>query len=184
MWAMTKHNLGSALQEQGSRSQGPDANRLFTEAVTAYQEALLVWTREQRPQQWAMAQNNLVRAYFNSGSFEESERRILSVLSDVRVDARIKAPLLSIEIANLIALKRSTEVRSKMKDLIDLLESQPANFKLQWSFEGTKHFIRQSQQFGANKDWILRLLEAMAGENRDAIVKEVKILNPQITQIP
>jgi hypothetical protein len=37
---------------------------LLEEAVTAYQEALVVWTREQRPQQWAMAQNNLARAYF------------------------------------------------------------------------------------------------------------------------
>jgi len=97
------------------------------------------------------------------------------LLSDVRVEARIKIPLLVIEIANLIALRRSTEVPAKLKNLIELLEPQPADFKLQWSFEGTKHFISQSQQLAANKDWLLRLFAAMAGENRDAIIKELKV---------
>lgn len=185
MWAMTKHNLGSALQEEGARNHGPDANRLLEEAVNAYQEAMLVWTREQRPQQWAMAQNNLARAYFNfaeklftSGSFAESERRIAPLLSDVRVEPGIKIPLLAIEIANLIALKRSTEVPTKMKNLIALLETQPADFKLQWTFEGTKHFISQNEQLAANRDWLMRLFGALAGVNRDAIIREVNILNP------
>jgi len=246
---MTKHNLGSALQEEGTRSLGPGANRLLEEAVTAYQEALVVWTREQRPQQWAMAQNNLARAYFNlkewtsaaqlyenvlevhpdfrlayeragflehevlfdyqrafkltqswlqrnpndlsaiadfaekhftTGSFAESERRISSLLSDVRVEARIKIPLLAIEIANLIALKRSTEVPAKLKNLVELLEAQPADFKLPSSFEGTKHFISQNQQLDASKDWLLQLFRALAGENRDAILKELKVLYPEI----
>jgi tetratricopeptide (TPR) repeat protein len=185
MWAMTKHNLGSALQEEGTRNQGPDANRLFEEAVNAYQEALLVWTREQRPQQWAMAQNNLARAHFNfaeklftTGSFEESERRTSAVVSAASVETRFKIPFLAIEIANLIALKRSTEVPSRMKNLIELLETQPADFKLQWSFEGAKHFISRNEQLDGNKDWLLRLFGAMAGENRDAIIKEVRILIP------
>jgi len=191
MWAMTKHNLGSALQEQGARSQEPDGKRLFGEAVSAYNEALLVWTREQRPQLWAMAQNNLARAYFNlnemlfrTGSFDESEREISSVLSDVRVETRIKIPLLAIEIASLIALKRSAEVPARMKNLIDLMQTQPPDFKVQWSFKGMERFVGQSQQLAEKKDWLLRFLGAMEGENRDAILKEVKILNPPLTQIP
>ena len=199
MWAMTKHNLGSALQEEGARGDGPEAQRLLQEAVAAYQEALVVWTRQQRPQQWAMAQNNLARAYFNlkewtsagksyenvlevfpdfrsayekarwlnhevnfnyqrafklsqawlqrnpddravvadfaeehftTGSFDECERRLAAVLSDNRTDARIKISLLPIEIANLLALKRSTEVPARMNNLIELLETQPVDFKL------------------------------------------------------
>ena len=189
MWAMTKHNLGSALQEKATRSQGPDANRLFEEAVSAYREALLIWTREQRPQQWAMAQNNLARAYFNlnewtftTGSFAESERRISSLLSDVKVDATIKIPLLAFEIANLIALKRSTEVPAQLKNLVELLEAQPAGFKLQRSFTGTERFVSQSQQLAEKKDWLLRLFGAMAGENRDAIIKEVKVASENFSQ--
>ena len=49
----------------GCPAEGSEAERLLGEAVAAYLEALQVWTREQRPQQWAMAQNNLARAYLN-----------------------------------------------------------------------------------------------------------------------
>jgi tetratricopeptide (TPR) repeat protein len=228
---MTKHNVGSALQEEG----------LYGEAVAAYREALLVWTREQRPQQWAMAQNNLARAFYNlkewtsaaeyyenvlavypefrpayerarflehevlfnyqrafklneswlqrnpndslaaasfaeshftTGNFDECARRLSSVLSD----AKISIPLRAVEIANLIALNRSAEVPAKMENLIEALESQKADFRVEWSFDGTKHFISQSEQFAANRTWLLELFEAMRGENRDSILKKVKSL--------
>jgi hypothetical protein len=118
--------------------------------------------------------------HFTTGSFAESERRISSLLSDARVGPGIKIPLLAIEVANLIALNRSTETWLRLKNLNELLEAQPADFKLQWSFEGTKHFISQSQQLAGNKDWLLQLFRALACENRDAIVKELKALYPQI----
>lgn len=112
--------------------------------------------------------------HFTTGNFEESERRTSSLLSDIRVEARSKISLLAIEIASLIALKRSTEVPSRMKNLIELLEAQTPDFKLQWSFEGTKHFVSESQQLAASKDWLMQLFRALEGENRDAIVREVK----------
>jgi tetratricopeptide (TPR) repeat protein len=114
--------------------------------------------------------------HFSTGSFEESERRISLLTRDVQSNPTINISLLATEIANLIALKKSTEVPLKMKNLIALLETQPVDYKVHWYFEGTKHFIGESQQFGANKDWLLRLFGAMAGENRDAIIKEVKAL--------
>jgi tetratricopeptide (TPR) repeat protein len=199
----------------------------------------VVWTREQRPQQWAMAQNNLARAYFNlkewtsaaqlyenvlevhpdfrpayerarflehevlfnyqrafklsqswfqrnpsdlsaaadfaenhftTGSFAESERCISSLVSNVKVEARIKIPLLAIEIANLIALKRSAEVPAILKNLVELLEAQSTDFKMQRSFKGIERFVSQNQQLAEKKDWLLRLFGALAGENRDAII--------------
>ena len=181
LWAMTKHNLGSALQEEGIKSEGTEAQRLLQEAVAAYGEALLVWTRPQRPQQWAMAQNNLARAYSNLQDWTSAAKCYESVLSDDRVDVRIKISLLPMEIANLIALKRTAEVPARMKNLIELLEAQPADFKLQSAFEGTRHFINRNQQFDANKTWLLKLLEAMDGENRDAIVRELKVAAESFT---
>ena len=44
---MIQHNLGSALHEQATRTEGPEALRLLGEAVVAYRQALLVRTREQ-----------------------------------------------------------------------------------------------------------------------------------------
>lgn len=193
LWAMTKHNLGSALQEQGARAQGSEAERLLGEAVAAYLEALQVWTREQRPQQWTMAQNNLARAYLNlkdwtkaaecyqqllelyftSGSFVECQRWISAVLSDDRVDERIKIPVRAIEVANLIALKRSAEVPSKMQSLIAALQSQPSDFKVEWSFGAIKKFTRQNPELAANNAWLEQLFAAMEGKSRDEILQKL-----------
>jgi hypothetical protein len=82
--------------------------------------------------------------------------------------------LRTIEIANLIALNKSSEVPLIMKKLIELLQNQPPNFSLQWSFEGTKHFISESHQLAANKAWLWQFFTALGGENRDAIIKELK----------
>jgi tetratricopeptide (TPR) repeat protein len=231
LWAMTEHNLGSALQEEG----------FFGEAVAAYREALLVWTLAQRPQQWAMAQNNLARTYYNlkewtsaaecyenvlavypefrpayerarflqhevlfnyqrafklteswlernpndslaaanfaenhftTGNFDECTRR-MSVLSG----AKNSIPLRVLDIANLIALNRSAEVPAKIKNLIEMLQSQKPDFKVEWSFTGVKHFISQNEQFAAKRAWLMQLIAVMDGAGRDAIVAQLKIVS-------
>jgi tetratricopeptide (TPR) repeat protein len=221
LWAMTKHNVGSALQEEG----------LFVEAVAAYREALLVWTRRQRPQQWAMAQNNLARAYYNLKewtSAAECYENVLEVYPDFRPayerarflehevlfnyqrafklteswlrrnpndslaaayfaenhfttgrfvelsEAKLTIPLRAIQIANLIALNRSAEAPAKINSLIEALENQPVDFKVEWSFAGARHFISQSEQFGGNRAWLLELFKAMGSNDRDAIIKSLR----------
>jgi tetratricopeptide (TPR) repeat protein len=174
LWAMTKHNVGSALQEQGTRADAPEAQRLFGEAVTAYREALSVWTRQQLPQQWAMAENNLARAYFNLKEWSSAAECYASVLADDRFDPRIKVPMAALEIASLVALDRPTEVASKLKSLIEMVEKQPANFRVQWSFAGIQRVVSQDPQFTSQREWLLQLFAAIGGENRDSIVKALR----------
>ena len=191
-WAMAQNNLARAyfnLKEWTSAAPlyqnvlevYPDfrpayerARFLEHDVLFNYQRAFkLSQTWLQRNPNDLSASADFAEKLFTTGSFEESERRTSSLLSDVRVEAKLKIPLLAIEIANLIALKRSTEAPSRIKNIIELLEAQPPDFRLQWTFAGTKHFINQSQQLAADKDWLLRLFSAMSGENRDAIVKEL-----------
>ena len=54
-WAMTQNNLGNALRVLGERGDD-DA---LKGAVTAYRDALTVYTPEAAPMQWATTQNNL-----------------------------------------------------------------------------------------------------------------------------
>src|ERR1043165_3564128 len=194
-WAMAQNNLARAyfnLKEWTNAAQFyenvlevyPDfraayerARWLEHEVLFNYQHAFkLSESWSQRNPNDLSAAADFAETHFTTGSFAESERRTSSLLSDVRTEGRIKIPLLAIEIANLIALQRSPEVPSRMKNLVELLKAQAADFKLQWSFEGTKHFVSQSEQLAANKDWLLRLFGAMAGENRDALLKELKKL--------
>jgi len=202
-WAMAQNNLARAyfnLKDWTNAAQRyenvleihPDFRLAYERARSLEHDVLFNYQRAFKLSQSWLQRNpgdlsaaaDFAEKLFTTGSFEESERRISSVLSDSRAGARIKIPLLAIEIANLIAMKRSTAVPSRIKSLIELLDAQPADFKLQWSFAGTRHFIGQSQELTANKDWLLRLFETLAGENRDAIIKEVKTLNPQITPVP
>ena len=85
----------------------------------------------------------------------------------------------AVEIANLIALNRSAEVPAKMENLIEALESQKADFKVDWSFAGTRNFISQSDQFATKRAWLLGLFAAMGGENRDAIIKNLRALKTE-----
>ena len=198
-WAMAQNNLARAyfnLKEWTSAAQlyesvlevHPNFRLAFERARSLEHDVLFNYQRAFKLSQSWLQRNpddlsaaaDFAEKHFTTGNFEESERRISSLLSDVKVEAKLKIPLQAIEIANLIALKRSTEVWSKLKSLIELLQTQPADFKLQWSFEGTKHFVSESQQLAANKDWLMQMFRALEGENRDAIVKELKVLYPQL----
>ena len=71
---MTQNNLGNALGNLASRSEGPRATELLDQAVEAYRSALKVRTREQLPQEWATTQNNLGNALCNLASRSEGPR--------------------------------------------------------------------------------------------------------------
>lgn len=133
----------------------PEAHRLFGEAVAAYREALSVWTRQQLPQQWAMAQNNLARAYFNLKEWSSAAECYEGVLVDDRFDPRIKVPVAALEIASLVALDRSAEVASRLQSLIEMVEKQPVKFRVQWSFANIQHVVSQDPQFTSQREWLL-----------------------------
>ena len=59
--------LGISLQEAGIRTKGADIEKFLSEAVQAYRDVLTIYTKEQLPQQWAMAQNNLGNVLGNQG---------------------------------------------------------------------------------------------------------------------
>lgn len=191
-WAMAQNNLARAyynLKEWTSAAECYEnvlevypefrpaydrARFLEHEILFNYQRALKLnqsWL--QRNPNDLIAAANLTENHFTTGNFDECARRASAVLSD----AKISIPLRAVEIANLIALNRSGEVPAKMKNLIEALESQKADFRVEWSFTGVKHFISQNEQFAANRAWLLELFEAMGGENRDLIIKSLKALN-------
>jgi transcriptional regulator with XRE-family HTH domain len=68
LWAAGQNALAINLQEQGTRTDGAKGADLLAGAVTAYREALKVYTRDDHPADWAMTQNNLGAALRNQGS--------------------------------------------------------------------------------------------------------------------
>ena len=195
-WAMAQNNLARAyynLKEWTSATECYEnvlavypefrpayerARFLEHEVLFDYQRAFKLnesWLQRNPDDLFAAA--TLAENHFTTGSFDECGRRIATVLSDVKFETKIKIPVRVLEIANLIALNRSAEIPLKVKDLIATLETQKADFRVEWSFAGTTHFISQSEQFAANRSWLLGIFGAMGGENRDTIVKRLKVVS-------
>jgi tetratricopeptide (TPR) repeat protein len=182
-WAMAQNNLARAyynLKEWASAAECyenvlevyPDFRPAYERARFLEHEVLFNYQRAfklneswlQRNPNDLLAAASFAENHFTTGRFDESS------------GAKLTIPLRAIEIANLIALKRTAEVPAKIKNLIETLESQKPDFKVEWSFVGTRHFISQSEQFAASRAWLLELFEAMGSENRDSIVKRLKAL--------
>jgi tetratricopeptide (TPR) repeat protein len=191
-WAMAQNNLARTfldLKDWTNAAQSyanflqvyPDAQLAYQRAgflcheITFNYEQAFALNRawlESHPEDIS-ALSNSAENHFTTSKFEQSQKLISSLLANDKVDPGIKVALGAIEIADLLALNKAHEVPLRMKTLIEIVKSQPADFKVQWGFEGTKHFIAQNEKLVA-KDWLMRLFAAMAGENRDAIVAGLK----------
>jgi hypothetical protein len=82
------------------------------------------------------------------------------------VEARTKIALRAIEITNLLALNNVTQVPDKLQALIDSIAAQPDDFKITWTFNGTKHFIDHAAQLSPYRTWLRQLFTALEAEDR------------------
>src|SRR5215217_2124581 len=191
-WAMAQNNLARAyynLKEWTTAAECyenvlavyPEFRAAYDRARFVEHEVLFNYQRAfklteswlQRNPDDLLAAASFAENHFTTGSFDECGRRISSIMSDAKFGATIKIPLRALEIANLIALNRSAEIQPKIKNLIDAVETQKADFKVQWSFAGIKHFI-ESEQFASKKTWLLELFAAFDEENRDSVIKKLQ----------
>ena len=70
---MTQNNLGDALRELGTRSDGEEGRKLLQDAVAAFRSALEVSTKADLPQPWVWIQINLGDALGVLGNQLEGE---------------------------------------------------------------------------------------------------------------
>ncbi len=188
-WATTQNNLGDALLAQGEFRQaaGHFANALsefpndrggyeklsflLHEKLHEYAEAFFLredWVKH-HPEDLS-AKADFVENYFTAGHFAEFEEQITSLLAEPEVGSRIKVALQAIEVANLLALDRTELVLGKFDALFATIETQPEDFLVGWSFEGTKHFISQNEKLAFYREWLLELFVGLEAEGRTGIL--------------
>jgi tetratricopeptide (TPR) repeat protein len=200
LWATTQINLAQnfrRLKDWANAAQGytnvlqvaPDHQQAYEGASFLYHEVLFNFQQafalnqawlESHPDDLSSL-SDFAEKHFTTSRFDQFQQRISSLLNNEKVDIRTKMALRAIEIANLLALNKSNEVPLRINALIEAIASQPADFKLQWSFEGTKHFISQNERLATNRDWLEQLFTAMEGDNRDAIVTGLKAASARFT---
>ena len=192
-WAQTQNNLAETYLELRDWHNAaacyanvlkvyPDYESAYLRAGWLYHESLFQFSEafalnqkwlERHPEDLA-ASCYFAEMYFTTNRFEECEKQIVALLASPDVDPGIKIALRTIEIPNLLALDKATEVTSRLDTLIEAVGSQPEDFTVGWSFEGTKHFISLAEKLEPYHDWLLGLFKAVESENRDTILAALR----------
>ena len=83
-----------------------------------------------------------------------------------------------LEIASLTVQGLDREAAGTLEAFRTEVAGREADFRVGWAWDGTRHFIENSQAPGLAKHRprLLALLDAMSGENRDAILRKLRSL--------
>ena len=120
------------------------------------------------------AQADFAEAHFTTGRFAECGQRINALLAKPEVPVSTKTALRAIEIANLLALNQSGQVPTKIEMLLGEVSHEPAEFKVTWNFDGTRHFIGEDEKLGPYHAWLAQLFDALESKDRDTILKALQ----------
>jgi tetratricopeptide (TPR) repeat protein len=184
-WAQTHDNLAKAYvalkdwpNAAASYANGlqvyPAAEEAYRTASGIYHEILFQFSEafalnqhwlEQYPDDLS-ALSDFAEKHFTTSRFAECAQRIGTLVDNPTVDANTKIALRAIEIANLLAINNLPLVPDKLQTLIDSLAAQPDDFKVIWTFNGTKHFIDHSAPLVPYRIWLGQLFAALEAEDR------------------
>jgi hypothetical protein len=181
-YLMLENLVGASQAYENVQTVEPDnedayqvLTSLYHENLFKFDEALLLH------QQWltqhptdVSAQANAAEAYFSAGRFTESRQRINALLAMSAVPVRTKMALRIIEIAGLLADNQDNQVLVKIDALIAEVTQQPADFKVTWTFNGTRHFIDQNQDLSSYRAWFAKLFNAIERKNRDTMMSSLQ----------
>jgi hypothetical protein len=65
-------------------------------------------------------------------------------------------------------------VPDTLQTLIDSLAVQPEDFKVTWTFNGTRHFIDHSAQLAPYRTWLGQLFTALEAEDRQTVLMSLQ----------
>jgi len=126
------------------------------------------WVNEQKHSDLSSL-GNFTEKHFTTARFTEADKLLSTIFTQIKPDERLYIPLRVIEIANLKALNREETVKAKMANLIEVVKKQPADYRIDWTFSGTRHFVETSGKVAGQREWLLRFLDAVEKEGRDKI---------------
>jgi hypothetical protein len=126
--------------------------------------------------------SNYIEKHFTTGRFNKADSLLYEILPKINPDDPLYLPLKSIEIANLMAQDKVEAIRWKLEDLRNSIRGRPEDYVIEWTFNGVKHFIQNSQHLIIQKEWMLSFFSAIEAENRDAILKGLKDIYDKLTE--
>lgn len=192
-WEVTQNNLAKAyllLQDWSNAANlytnlltfDPDNRDAYAAATSLYHDILFRFEESfVLNQQWlarhpedVSAQADVAEALFTVGRFAECGQRVDVLLATPIVPSSVKVPLRAVEIASLLAEGKAGQTTVKIDLMIADVTHQPPDFKLAWSFNGTKHFVDQSEKLSRYRGWLGQLFDALGSKDRDTMLKALQ----------
>jgi len=192
-WAQTNYGLAvayEALAQWTDAAQSlrnvsrvyPDDAGIYSALESLYHEKLFDFEAafalsrdwlEQHPGD-PSARSGFAEAAFTDGRFAESEKHVKDLSTDTGLSAGSRVALRALEVVTLVAQQITGSVPGKLQDLDDLISAQPADFKIGWVWTGAVHFIEEDDRMKSARDWLLSLLAAPGGSDRETILKGLR----------
>jgi hypothetical protein len=138
------------------------------------------------------AQVNFAETHFTTERFSEGVQRIRELLTKPpqssgdgvkgrsTLTTSTRAVMLVLLAANRIALSDAEKAQATRAALTRQIQDQPSDFRIVCSWRGTRHFIEQTRHppIVNGRAWLLQLITAAEGENRDEILQRLDELSP------
>jgi len=191
-WAQTQNNLAKAylaLEDWPNAAAChanvlavyPDYEEAYKLASVLYHEGLFEFSKAyELNRNWLdrhpddlEAKIEFAEKQFTTSRFFDCEQS-LAALRTEKVAPEQRVPLYAIGIANLVALNKMSAVSDAFNTLKTEISKQAEDFKMGWSFAGTKNFIGQSETLDPYQKWLISLFQALEGKNRDAIMANLE----------
>ena len=113
-------------------------------------------------------------AHFTTGRFAEAGKRLGELLTNQNVGPEPQVVIRIIEIGALAAQGKDDAIPGKLQVLREFVDNQPQEFKLGWSFEGTKHFIGQHEALASSREFLLDLIAGFEGKDKATMLTAVE----------
>ncbi len=185
-WAQSQNNLAETYEhlEDWTNVAACHANvlKVYPDYDEAYQTASYLYHEVlfNFPEAFTLDQNWLARhgddlsaqctfaeKHFTTGRFAECEQRLAELLANEEIEPALRA----IRIANALAQNKTQQVPAELEILQQNIAIQPDTFKVNWSFNGTKHFISTEPKLAPHREWLLQFFAAMEREDgKEAIL--------------
>jgi tetratricopeptide (TPR) repeat protein len=188
-WAQTQNNLGQGYAHledwANAAASHTDVLQVYPDYKEAYQTAAYLYHERlfKFPEAFALnekwldrhpedlsAFSDFAEKHFTTSRFAECERRIEELLANPAIESHVNVAMRAIEIANLFALGKTELIPIRIEALREIIVKQLEDFKVIWSFEGTKYFIRHNQKLTPYRSWLLQLFSGVEAEDRNAIL--------------
>ena len=186
-WATTHMNLARAcalLSDDRCAADSfasvlhvyPDWSEGYSEAYVRFHEKLFLFAEAYALNRAWLARHpddlavwpNYIESHLTTGRLAEVSALLAQVFA--KLSPAQQVPLLAIELFALVGQGKPAEAASKRKALRTLIDAQPADFRLNWTFGGTRHFLQTEPRFSPHRAQLLALLSALEQPNRGAIL--------------